>query len=180
MNASDRKLPKWLMILAAVGVAAAGSLPFLLFPEAIQKMAAAGYAGLMAACCLTNATVFLPASGIAFTLSASTALDPLLCCVAGGCGTACGELVGYFCGRSGKRLVTDRPLFSKIEHFLSRYGFFTVLAFAFLPIPAFDLVGVTAGAGNMPVYRYLSACIIGKVLKMIVYVFLFSRILNAL
>ena len=41
MNASDRKLSKCLMILATVGVAAAGSLPFLFFPEAIQKMAAA-------------------------------------------------------------------------------------------------------------------------------------------
>ena len=168
----------FLKIMLAVAVAVTGSLPFLLWPEIIKKLAVAGYMGLFVACFLTNATVFLPASGIAFTISASTVLNPLFCTIIGGVGTACGELISYCCGRAGKNVVEDTPFLFRIQTYVQKYGVFTVWLFAFLPLPLFDLVGVTAGAGKMPLPKYIIPCMIGKVMKMMVYVFLVQRYLK--
>ena len=141
-------------------------------------VAVAGYIGLFVACFLTNATVFLPASGIAFTISASTVLNPLFSTIIGGVGTACGELISYCCGRAGKNVVEDTPFLFRIQTYVQKYGVFTVWLFAFLPLPLFDLVGVTAGAGKMPLPKYIIPCMIGKVMKMMVYVFLVQRYLK--
>ena len=70
------RILKILLTLAVIGV---GTLPFLLFRNQIQELAMVGYAGLFVACFLTNASVLLPASGIAFTLAAATALNPFWC-----------------------------------------------------------------------------------------------------
>lgn len=113
---------RFLKIVLAVAVAVTGSLPFLLWPEIIKKLAVAGYIGLFVACFLTNATVFLPASGIAFTISASTVLNPLFSTIIGGVGTACGELISYCCGRAGKNVVEDTPFLFRIQTYVQKYG----------------------------------------------------------
>lgn len=161
---------KTLSFILAVLVALMGSMPFLIFRDEIQNVSAAGYLGLLGACFLTNATVFLPASGIAFTVSASTILNPFFCCCIGGLGTALGELVSFFCGRAGKQIVENRLIFNRIKKYVIKHGFITVLLFAFLPFPVFDFVGVTAGASQMSICKYFGACVIGKIFKMILYV----------
>ena len=170
MRIMNKITQKLLLILLTILVALIGSVPFLIFRDEIQNVSAAGYLGLLGACFFTNATVFLPASGIAFTLSASTVLNPVMCCCMGGLGTALGELISFFCGRAGKRIVEKGQLLGKIELYFVKHGFVTVLLFAFLPFPIFDLVGVTAGASKMPIWKYFGACVIGKSLKMMLYV----------
>lgn len=175
MRTVNEIIQKPLSVLLAVLVAIIGSVPFLIFRDEIQNVSAAGYLGLLGACFLTNATVFLPASGIAFTVSASTVLNPMLCCCIGGLGTALGELISFSCGRAGKRIVEKNQSFDRIKMYVVKHGFITVLVFAFLPLPIFDFVGVTAGASQMSVWKYLGACVIGKILKMILYVMVLHK-----
>lgn len=162
---------------AAILVAAAGVVPYILFRDQIANMAAVGYAGLFVACMLTNASVFLPASGIAFTLAAATVLDPLLCAVLSGLGTTCGEMVGYFLGRCGRSCMDDPGRFQKIEGGLQKYGSAAIFAFAFMPIPMFDLIGVVAGTAQFPILKFFVVCSAGKMLKMLLYVFVLGRFL---
>lgn len=161
--------------MLALAIAAIGALPYVLFKDQIQEMAGLGYAGLFIACLLTNASICLPASGIAFTLAAATALDPLWCAVIGGLGTATGELVGYTLGRLGRGSIANLELFTKVENGLKRYGYLAVFGFAFLPLPVFDLVGVAAGTAKLPVVKFFIVCSIGKILKMLLYVYVLSR-----
>lgn len=160
--------------LLALSVAVIGALPYILFKDQLQEMAGVGYIGLFLACLLTNASVCLPASGIAFTVAAATALNPFWCAVIGGAGTAAGELVGYCMGRLGRGSITNLKLFQKIEDGLNRYGLWTVLCLAFFPLPIFDLVGIAAGTAKLPVVPFFIVCCIGKVLKMLLYVFVLS------
>lgn len=159
-------------------VAIVGSLPFVIWSEAIQRLSLAGYIGLLVACLLTNATVFLPASGIAFTISASMILNPLYCAIVGGIGTACGELVSYYCGRVGKNIIEQTDIFLTIQKYVTKYGVISVLIFAFLPLPLFDFVGITAGATKMPLLKYILPCMIGKIMKMFMYVFIVGSYLR--
>lgn len=175
MNTKNKVFKKIGSVALALLVAVIGALPYLLFKNQIQQMAGLGYAGLFVACLLTNASICLPASGIAFTLAASTALNPLLCALVGGLGTAVGELVGYILGRLGRSSVSNTELFAKVENGLNRYGYWAVFCFAFLPLPVFDLVGVAAGTAKLPAIRFFIVCVLGKILKMVLYVFVLSR-----
>lgn len=163
--------------ILAVLILAAGTLPFLLFREQVQQLSAVGYIGLFLACLATNASVFLPANGIAFTIAASAALDPLLCAVVGGLGTACGEVVGYFIGRCGHAQLEDRQSFQKVAEALDRYGNWAIFVLAFLPIPLFDLIGIAAGTAGLRLTRFFLVCCIGKIGKMLLYVFVIQQFL---
>ncbi len=162
---------KFPSILLAIVVASAGCLPFLLFSEQIRELATLGYIGLFVGCVLTNASVFLPASGIAFTLAAATTLNPVVCALLGGLGTSCGEIVGYLCGRFGRKQLENSALFSKMESALGRFGYWAVFFFAFLPLPLFDFIGIAAGTVKLSWPRFFLVCTTGKVLKMFLYVF---------
>ena len=162
----------------ALLVLAAGTLPFLLFREQLQQLSALGYIGLFFSCLATNASVFLPANGIAFTIAASAALDPLLCAVVGGLGTACGEVVGYFIGLCGHAQLEDRQSFQKVAEALDRYGNWAIFMLAFLPLPLFDLIGIAAGTAGLRLPRFFLVCCIGKISKMLFYVFVIQQFLS--
>lgn len=171
------KKSKLASFVLAVLVLAAGTLPFLLFREQLQQLSAVGYVGLFLACLATNASVFLPANGIAFTVAASAALDPLLCAIVGGLGTACGEVVGYVIGRCGHAQVGDGKSFQKMAAALDRYGNWAIFLLAFLPLPLFDLIGIAAGTAGLRLPRFFLVCCIGKIGKMLLYVFLIQPFL---
>lgn len=168
----EKKIGSLLLALLAL---AAGTLPFLLFREQIQRLAAVGYAGLFLGCFATNASVLLPASGIAYTLAAATVLDPLLCALTGGLGTACGELVGYCVGRWSRVRIDGSPRFAKIAGSLERYGYLAVFTLAFLPLPLFDIIGIAAGTARLSPGRFFLVCCAGKIGKMLVYVFVLRQ-----
>ncbi len=169
-----RKIGSILLVLL---VAAAGALPYFLFRDQIQSMAGLGYIGLFVSCAFTNASVCLPASGIAFTIAAATVLNPLLCALIGGLGTSVGELVGYLLGRFGRRSIENMELFLKVEYWVNRCGYLAIFVLAFLPLPIFDLAGIAAGTAKIPPVGFFLVCTAGKILKMLLYVFLLSRYL---
>ncbi len=174
-NENNKKIMSKIKYLClAVLVAVIGSLPFILFSDYIRRMSAIGYIGLFISTLLTNASVLLPASGIAFTVSAAMVLEPWICVLIGGLGTALGELVSYFCGRSGMKFAENSPLSLKLQHYLSKYGVITVFIFALLPLPLFDIVGIACGASKISMIKYMIACFLGKTIKLSIYVFLFK------
>ncbi len=48
---------------------------------------------------------------------------------------------------------------------MDRHDFLTVLLFALVPMPVFDVAGVVAGAEKMKLWKYMLAGFIGKALK---------------
>ena len=50
---------------------------------------------------------------------------------------------------------------------MKRWGPLAVFVLAFIPNPAFDIAGITAGALHMPVWQFLLAAWLGKSLRFI-------------
>lgn len=130
-----------------------------------------GYLGIFVACVAANSTVLLPAPSSAIVFTFGSVYPPLLVAVAGGLGAAVGELIGYFAGFSGRRLIDQSAKAQRLKRWVSRYGELTIIVFAFLPLPLFDLVGGIAGALRMSLFRFLLPTILGKVLKMMIYAY---------
>lgn len=171
------KLGTVLKVLLWLFTVALGTLPFFVFKDEIGELAALGYIGLFAACFFTNASLMLPSAGIAFTLSAATALSGFWCAIVGGLGTTLGEMSGYLLGRLGRSSVRGGVFFDKMEGLLSKWGYLAVFLFALMPMPIFDFIGIGAGTAKMPPVAFFLVCGLGKILKMLIYVYIVSGVL---
>lgn len=54
---------------------------------------------------------------------------------------------------------------------MRKYGAVTVLVLAFVPNPLFDITGLTAGILKMPLVKFLGWCMLGKILKMMLFAY---------
>ena len=149
--------------LAAVIAITAGLLS--LGAEA-ERFAEYGYPGIFLVSLLANATVILPAPGLAVTFSMGAVFHPAGVALAAATGAAIGELSGYLAGFSGQGVLARTKVYERVEGWTRRYGAWAILGLAVIPSPLFDLAGAAAGALKMPLLRFLAFCWVGKLIKM--------------
>jgi uncharacterized membrane protein YdjX (TVP38/TMEM64 family) len=136
-----------------------------------DELARYGYPGIFLLSILANATIILPAPGLAIVFAAGGVFAPFGVGLAAGAGATLGELSGYLAGFSGQAVIEQRGVYNRIESWMKRYGPATIMALAFIPSPLFDLAGVAAGALKMPVHKFLLWCALGKIPKMLVFAY---------
>jgi len=124
-----------------------------------------GYAGVFLVGLLANATIFLPAPSWALTIAAGATLNPLFVALAAAAGEALGEITGYLAGSSGSIVLENRESYQKSARLMKRWGVWFIMILAFIPNPAFDIVGILAGALRMPVAKFLWGTFLGKLLR---------------
>ena len=153
-------------VLALVAVIAITVFVFSIRDKA-SELQAYGYPGIFLLSVLANATVILPAPGIALTYAFGAVFHPIGVAIAAGAGAALGELTGYLAGFSGQGVVNDIPMYERITQWTERYGGWVILILALIPNPFFDVAGAAAGALKMRVHVFLIWAFAGKVLKML-------------
>lgn len=139
--------------------------------EEIQALKAYGYPGIFLFSILANATIFVPVPGVMFTSAMGAVFNPLFVSIAAGTGAALGELSGYLAGFSGQAVVEGSERYQRVVRWMEKYGGITILVLAFVPNPLFDLAGIVAGILKMPIWKFLIYCIIGKILKMMIFAY---------
>jgi uncharacterized membrane protein YdjX (TVP38/TMEM64 family) len=127
---------------------------------------------------LSSATLILPAPGLALTVAAGLAGDPILVGITAGLGQAVGELTGYAAGASGRALLPDTPLMARLSEAVRRRGVIVIFVMAVIPNPLFDLAGLAAGALRMSLVGYLAAAASGKVIKNVTFAVLANAFQN--
>ncbi len=136
-----------------------------------EELAVYGYPGIFLIALLTNATVFLPAPGIAVVFAMGAVFNPLLVGLAAGAGGALGELSGYLAGFSGQAVVERAELYQRLANWVKKYGFWAIIVLATIPNPTFDVAGVAAGVLKMPLLKFLLAVLIGVTIKMTLFAY---------
>lgn len=123
-----------------------------------------GYIGVFLICLVTNATVILPVGSVfAVLLSPELlGLNPVIVGLIGGAGAALGEMTGYMAGCGGKAVIKNRSLYKRIERWLRRREFSTIFVFSSIGAFSFDLAGLAAGTFRIPIWKFLSACFLGR------------------
>ena len=150
------------VILGALGAA-------LYFRDRLQELEQYGYAAVFLVGLVGDATVILPLPGLAFIFVMGGIFNPWIVGIAGGVGQALGELTGYMAGYSGQTLVDENPTYDRLTQWMQRYGALTIFVLAVIPNPLFDVGGVIAGALRFPVWKFLTSCVIGKMIKSVVF-----------
>jgi membrane protein YqaA with SNARE-associated domain len=148
--------------------------------EQIQKLQAYGYPGIFLVSILANATIIIPVPGVMFTSAMGAVFNPFFVALAAGAGAALGELSGYMAGFSGQAVVENSKNYERVVKWMLKYGDVTILVLAFIPNPLFDLAGMVAGVLKMPVVKFLTYCVIGKILKMMAFAYAGNWVIDVL
>jgi membrane protein DedA with SNARE-associated domain len=137
--------------------------------ERVEQFGLYGYPGVFVISLLGNATVVLPAPGLAIVSLAGSILNPYLVGLSAGAGSALGELTGYLAGYSGQAAVPDTAKYEQMVAWMRQYGLWMILVLSVIPNPLFDLAGIAAGALKIPVHHFLLVCWLGKTIKTTVF-----------
>lgn len=151
-----------LALLAVIGI----TIYIFSIRDRVEEFAKFGYPGIFLISLLANATVLLPAPGVAVIYAMGAIFNPLGVGLAAGTGGAIGELSGYLAGFSGQAVVERMEVYDRIKPWVDKYGGWAVLVLSAIPNPFFDVAGIAAGIAKMPVHTFLFFVWIGQIIKM--------------
>jgi uncharacterized membrane protein YdjX (TVP38/TMEM64 family) len=151
-----------LAILAVVGITAY----IYSIRERVEEFEQFGYAGVFLIALMANATVLLPAPGVAIIYAMGAVFNPLWVGLSAGTGGALGELSGYLAGFSGQAVVEKTGIYNRIQPWVNKYGGWAILVLSAIPNPFFDIAGIAAGIAKMRLRTFLAFTWVGQIIKM--------------
>ena len=151
-----------LALLAVVGL----TVFIYMIRDRVGDFAAFGYPGIFIIALLANATILLPAPGVAIIYAMGAIFNPLGVGLAAGTGGAIGELSGYLAGFSGQAVVERTDVYNRIKPWVKKYGGWAILVLSAIPNPFFDVAGIAAGMAKMPIQTFLVFTWVGQLIKM--------------
>jgi uncharacterized membrane protein YdjX (TVP38/TMEM64 family) len=134
--------------------------------DRVDQFAAFGYPGIFLIALLANATILLPAPGVAVIYAMGAIFNPLGVGLAAGLGGTLGEVSGYLAGFSGQAVVERMDIYNRIKPWVDKYGGWAILVLSAIPNPFFDIAGMAAGVAKMPLQTFLIFSGIGQLIKM--------------
>jgi len=191
MNPQNRSQPPdqhpqrkkiWLAIARIFAILIVIALSILIYSvrDKAEGLAIYGYPGIFLIAFMTNATVLLPAPGIAVVFAMGAIFNPIYIALAAGAGGALGEVSGYLAGFSGQAVAERTGIYNRFHLWIEKHGFMAVLLLAALPNPFFDVAGIAAGILKMPIRVFLLAVWIGVTIKMFIFAWIGSTSLSRL
>lgn len=162
-----------LRVLAIVFVVGISILIFL-YRDQAEQLAQYGYLGIFFLSILANATIILPAPGIAIVFAMGGVFNPIGVALAAAAGAAIGELSGYLAGFGGQAVIKDMSSYNRIYTWMHAHrslSFLAIFLLAAIPNPLFDFAGIAAGALRIPIWQFLFWAFLGKTLKMLLFAY---------
>lgn len=151
-----------LALFAVVGI----TLYIYSIRDRVEQFAGFGYPGIFLIALFANATILLPAPGVAVIYAMGAIFNPWGVGLAAGAGGTIGELSGYLAGFSGQAVVERMDIYNRIKPWVERYGGWAILVLSAIPNPFFDIAGIAAGIAKMPLRTFLLFSGVGQFIKM--------------
>lgn len=157
-------------------------LLLLIHRNALSQFENFGYIGLFFINVISNATIFIPLPSIITVFVAGALWNPILVGLISGFGNGVGELVGFFMGFSGRRIIEtlspgQKKWLKRVEQWFCKSGFITIFIASALPTPFFDLVGILSGSLKYPIWKFFVATALGRIFRNLIIAWSGARIL---
>ncbi|KXK12177.1 MAG: SNARE associated Golgi protein [Chloroflexi bacterium OLB14] len=154
-------------VLAVIGI----TVYIYSIRDRVEEFTQYGYFGIFLIMLLANATVILPAPGVAVVFAMGSVFNPLGVALSAGIGGALGEITGYLAGFSGQAVVENTQVYNRIMPWIKKYGAWVILILSAIPNPFFDIAGIAAGIAKIPTWQFLLACWVGQTIKMAMFAY---------
>jgi membrane protein YqaA with SNARE-associated domain len=117
---------------------------------------------------VANATILIPVPYYPVIARLAQALNVWGVILAAAAGSALGESVAYFVGRSGKGVVQHSSFSDWIQRQMRNKWRAALVLFLLSapPNPAFDVAGLLAGAFGLPLWVFLISVFLGRIIRM--------------
>jgi uncharacterized membrane protein YdjX (TVP38/TMEM64 family) len=160
-------------ILRVVAVLAVIGITVFIYSirDRVEEFTQYGYFGVFLVMLLANATVILPAPGVAVVFAMGSVFNPLGVALSAGIGGAIGETTGYLAGFSGQAFVENTTIYNRVLPWIKKYGAWVILVLSAFPNPFFDMAGIAAGVAKIPLWQFLLACWVGQTIKMAMFAY---------
>ena len=161
---------RWLLpILIGTVAMVLNVLAYLLLPpELVGHLRGFGYVGAFAIAAIANASVLLPIPYYPVIARLAQALNIWGVILAAAAGSALGESVAFFVGRTGHGAVEKTRVNEWIQRQIRhpwRAGL-VLFGLSAPPNPAFDVAGLLAGALGLPFWLFLVSVFLGRIIRM--------------
>lgn len=164
-------LPTNLLRVVAVLVVVGITAYIYSIRDRVEEFTQYGYFGVFLIMLLANATVILPAPGVAVVFAMGSVFNPLGVALSAGVGGAIGEITGYLAGFSGQAVVENTNVYNRLMPWIKKYGAWVILILSSVPNPFFDIAGIAAGIAKIPLWQFLLACWVGQTIKMALFAY---------
>ena len=154
-------------VLAVIGI----TVYIYSIRDSVEEFTQYGYFGIFLIMLLANATVILPAPGVAVVFAMGSVFNPLGVAFAAGLGGTIGELTGYLAGFSAQAVVENTQIYNRLMPWIKKYGAWVILVLSAIPNPFFDIAGIAAGVAKIPLWQFLLACWVGQTIKMAMFAY---------
>jgi membrane protein YqaA with SNARE-associated domain len=161
---------RWLLpiLVGAVALVLNVVAYLLLSPRLVAHLGRFGYVGAFAMAAIANATILIPVPYYPVIARLAQALNVWGIILAAAAGSALGETVAYFVGRSGKGVVQHSSINDWIQRQMRNKWRAALVLFLLSapPNPAFDVAGLLAGAFGLPLWVFLISVFLGRIIRM--------------
>lgn len=123
-----------------------------------------GYLGIFIISAIGNVLILSPIAPIISGIG-GTLYHPLFAGFIATLGAVTGELLSYFIGVASHTYIPDSEWNTKISEFMKINGSLTIFVVSLIPNPFFDLAGISAGATNFPLWKFVVFSFLGKWIK---------------
>ncbi len=126
------------------------------------------YLGVFIVTLIANATTIVPVPYITVVACiAGQSNNLVLVALAGALGSALGESVAFFVGRSGRAIAEETRFYGWVKRQMRHpWRAFAVLFGLAAPInPVFDIAGLAAGALGVPYWLFFTAVFLGRLIR---------------
>lgn len=160
------------LLVGGVLTVANVALYLLLTPARIEQLGHWGYVGVFVVAAIANATVIVPVPYFPLIARMGQVFNPVGIVLSAAAGSAAGESVAFFVGRAGRASVADTRLYRWMQRQFHHPWRATLVLFllAAPPNPAFDVAGLLAGVLGLPLWMFLLAVFLGRILRMALFV----------
>jgi len=156
-------------ILIGVGAVILNVAAYLLLPRRlVARLGMFGYIGAFAVAAIANATVLIPVPYYPIIARLAQAFNVWGVIIAAAAGSAIGESVAFFVGRSSKAAVEQTKMNDWIKRQMQHPWRAALVLFGLSapPNPAFDVAGLLAGAFGVPLWLFLVSVFFGRIIRM--------------
>lgn len=135
--------------------------------------------GILVICFLSNASVLLPSASILIVVEYSMLISPFLAVLCGAFGASLGEMTGFYVGLYTGN-VYKKNIYRCVKPIISAHPYIIVFLFSVLPLPVFDVIGILSGVMKLNSSKFFCTCFTGKLIKMLLYVWLTRKLFPVL
>ena len=134
-----------------------------------------GYLGIFIISAIGNLLVLSPAAPMISAIG-GTVYHPILSGLITALGAVTGELLSYFIGAASHNYIPSSDWNTKITEFMKTNGSLTIFILSIIPNPFFDIAGITAGATDFPLWKFVFFSFFGKWIKFSIFALMGKKI----